>query len=210
MPVIAVIHQKGGVGKSTIACNLGVEFGNILDLDSQQSSVLFNRLRKRSNLPELNCYTANSTDDIKKIISKYQNSDKVLICDCGGFDNTWNRTVMLLANLIITPLAATSQFDIFGLQNFTKTLIEASQATGKEIITNVLVNNINVQNKGSISELQEFVKTKNNLRIFNTILHSRSDFKNSIGFGMSVIEYNSKNKAAEEMKSLIKEIKINL
>jgi len=52
-------HQKGGVGKSTIAINFAYQIQKrykdiaILDLDSQNSALLFNQLRKSENLPTI-------------------------------------------------------------------------------------------------------------------------------------------------------------
>lgn len=50
--VIAVVHQKGGVGKTTIADNIAVELSkkytvDVIDLDLQSSTIKFNERRKR-------------------------------------------------------------------------------------------------------------------------------------------------------------------
>ena len=49
---IVIAHQKGGVGKSTIATNLAVELAkkiqiSVIDLDTQKSTSYFNSLRKK-------------------------------------------------------------------------------------------------------------------------------------------------------------------
>ena len=42
--IITLAHQKGGVGKSTLATNLAAALGaDILDLDLQRSCQLWNR-----------------------------------------------------------------------------------------------------------------------------------------------------------------------
>ena len=50
--IIAISHQKGGVGKSTIAYNLSVELSkkytvNVVDLDVQQTITACNVIRSK-------------------------------------------------------------------------------------------------------------------------------------------------------------------
>ena len=55
--IVLFSHQKGGVGKSTIAINFAYQAHKkykdllVLDLDSQNSAIIFNQLRTSQNLP---------------------------------------------------------------------------------------------------------------------------------------------------------------
>lgn len=71
--LLAVKHQKGGVGKSTICFNLasilqqlnGITL-EVADLDVQQTITLNNYTRKENGLPTFNVKTFNNLEDFKK------------------------------------------------------------------------------------------------------------------------------------------------
>jgi len=205
-------HQKGGVGKSTIAINFAYQIQkkykdlSLLDLDSQNSALLFNQLREQENLHCIKCIKDEDID-FKKLISTYsKNKNNLLVIDSGGYDSDINRAALIKADLIITPVGI-SQIEIFGLQKFRKILKEASQALGKTIKTNVLLNNVDSRSKNKLKDLREYIKDKSNyFNLLDTTLHTRADYKNSYGEGLTVKEYNKKGAAQEEIKQLVKEI----
>jgi len=205
-------HQKGGVGKSTIAINFAYQIQKkykeiaILDLDSQNSALLFNQLRVSQNLPIITCYKENEIE-FEFFIKQYQNDrNNLLVIDSGGYDSDINRAALIKADIIITPVGI-SQIEIFGLQKFRKILKEASEALGTTVRTNVLLNNVDSRSKTRLKDLKEYIQEKDkHFNLLDTILYSRADYKNSYGEGLTVKEYNKKATAQDEIKSLTKEI----
>ncbi|MDQ7045415.1 MAG: ParA family protein [Sulfurimonas sp.] len=205
-------HQKGGVGKSTVAINFAYQIQKkykdlvLLDLDSQNSAILFNQLRSSQNLEIIKCVREEDIE-FDTFINKYSKNDKnLLIIDSGGYDSNINRAALVKADIIITPVGI-SQIEIFGLQKFRKILKEASKALGVTIKTNVLLNNVDSRSKNKLKDLKEYIKDKNaHFNLLESVIHTRADFKNSYGDGLTVKEYNKKGIAQEEIKELTKEI----
>jgi len=205
-------HQKGGVGKSTVAINFAYQVQKryedliLLDLDSQNSAILFNQLRTSENLKTIKCIKANDIDFNKLIKIYANNKNNLLIIGSGGYDSDINRHALIKADFIITPVGI-SQIEIFGLQKFRKILKEASKASGSSIQTNVLLNNIDKRSKSKIKDLREYIQENNeHFNLLDSILHTRADFKNSYGDGLTVKEFNKSGSATTEIKELTKEI----
>ena len=206
--IISIAHQKGGVGKSTIAFNLAVELSkkykvSVIDLDFQKSLTIFNEHRKESSLPPLNIFSFDNQKDFINFLKR--NKDDIVLIDLGGFDSDLNRIAMIASDMMITPVS-NSMIEIYGLENFKQILIDLKEVE-PEMKSFVLLNNIDPRASKAIIELQEYIQSNPNyFKLLKTIIRRRNDFIKGFELGKSVVEINNKSKASKEIKSLIKDI----
>lgn len=209
MKVISVVNQKGGVGKSTIACNLAVcalKDGKrtlLIDADPQGSSLAFRAIREADDLKAVSI----TQPTIHKDIGDFENFDLVII-DAGGRDNSLMRSAISAASkgLLLIPILP-SQYDIWAAEDTFNVLKELrvyleipAYAAFNQTIQNTTVSK-------EAKETLEELTAENNIKILETLLYSRVDYKKSISQGLGVAEYQPKSKAAEEITNLYTEIK---
>ena len=207
---IGVIHQKGGVGKTTLSCNTAVALAaqgykvKVVDLDMQKSLLYFNSLRESNGLPGLNVSGVASVAELKNIIDENNRTGGVLIIDVGGYDSELSRISAVVADLIITPVSD-SAIELVGLVSFRNILREIRKHK-KDLVASVLLNRVHVATSKSLTDIFEFVAENQEFNMMSTIIRDRADFKKAYEAGKSVIEYNAKSNAASELTALIKEI----
>lgn len=203
--IIVIAHQKGGVGKSTIAANLATELAKefsvrVVDLDLQKSLTYYNNLRGNANLEKLNIVNVASTNELKTLIN---NNQELLIIDAGGYDSDINRVAISGADVVITPVSD-SGIELVGLLAF-RGILRDVRKHRPDLTANVLLNKIHARvGNSSLNEIFSFVDNNPEFKRLNSILRDRIDYKRSFDAGKSVVEY--KSKAAEELNDLIKEI----
>jgi chromosome partitioning protein len=208
--LIVVSHQKGGVGKSTIAWNIATGLQKkyaveVVDLDVQQTLFYTNEIRKSNpKLKPLIVKRFESVNDFKMYIQG-DSDDRLSIVDVGGFDSDMARVAIASADLVITPVS-NKNFELLGLRTFENTLDDISEAINDTVVVKVLLNNINPK-KTKLDDLKEFVGKSKYFDLLDTILRTRVDYDRSVGQGKNVIEYDKSSKASSEVKSLLKELK---
>lgn len=204
--VVVVANQKGGVGKSTIACNLAVAFSKggyktlLIDADTQGSSIGFRALRQEDDIQAI----AIPSPTIHKDISKFEH--QVVIVDAGGRDTSTFRSAVLSASfgILIIPVLP-SVYDVWATEDTLKILEEARLYA--DIKAYIVINQVIKANivKEAIDVLSELASNYR-VGILNTKLHSRVSYRNSIKEGKGVLEYDDP-KAKHELRQLYEEVK---
>ena len=207
--IIAISHQKGGVGKSTIAYNIAVELNkkylvDVVDLDVQQTITACNIIRSKFKQKKLNIL---NFDNKKNFIDylKNVNEHKIVVIDTGGFDSGMNRVAIYAADLIITPVS-TEFLEVIGLEKYKKIIKEISLKINKQIKTHIILNKIH-HSQQNFGDIQDFInKSANQFTLLNSVLRRRSDFSISLSHGFSVCEFDKSSDSSKEIKKLISEI----
>lgn len=207
--ILTLSHQKGGVGKSTIAWNLAVSFSKIIptriiDLDTQRSLTVTNALRQEHNLKPIPMLHFNTAGELAEY-AEADSDDVLTIIDSGGFDSAFNRVAIIASDLLITPVSD-KPFDLMGLQKYEEILKSLSEIQGETIKTHILFNNINPAMK-RFGDLIDFVCASDHFELLIPILRQRVDIANSVGEGKSIKEYRIFSRADQEMDELFEEVK---
>ena len=207
--ILTLSHQKGGVGKSTIAWNLAVLFSKIIetriiDLDTQRSLTVTNALRQEHQLTPISMLHFNSAGELAEYAAA-DSEDVLTIIDSGGFDSAFNRVAIIASDLLITPVSD-KPFDLMGLQKYEEILKSLSEIQGEMIKTHVLFNNINPAMK-RFGDLIDFVCSSEHFELLVPILRQRVDLAHSVGEGKSIKEYRIFSRADQEMDDLFNEVK---
>jgi len=207
MKIVAVANTKGGVGKSTIACNFAIEAAkekkNILlvDSDVQGSSIGFRAMRDNDDIKALSIVTPTLHKDLPAMKSSFD----LIIIDAGGRDGQVFRSALMASDIVVIPLLP-SQYDIWAARDSLEILKEARVY---KTLTAVFLFNQVIQNTNIAKEASEALKeitNENDIKLLESTLYSRVAYKGSISRGLGVSEYEPNSKAALEVNQAYKEV----
>lgn len=207
--IITIAHNKGGVGKSTLALNIaeGIKPDLIIDQDTHTSLAIINKLR-----PEGRQFHVEHSLTKSKLIEHLKRSDDgaVILIDCGGFDSDVNRIAIAAADLLIVP-ANDDISELIGLQSFDRVLGDIAKNTGSKINAKVLMNRTH-PGRSNFTEVNRFLESASNFSRMNSIIARRKHYPDAMAKGMGVLGMvgSSYSDAGLEMKRLIAEIENEL
>ena len=210
--IISILQIKGGVGKSTLATNIGVAFSHdnlkvkIIDCDIRQrtcSKWASRRNEYHSDKPKI--LSSIQVDDLKNSVFEDSKNCDVVIIDVQGSDSKSLRTSLLTSDIVYVPFAP-SQNDIEVMEEIAELLeetkIQNSQRKTFYILNNCSVHYLDQMSSDADKFLEEYISI---IEPSKVKVHHRKIYKLSSSEGIGVIE-SSDIKAKEEILNLKKEI----
>lgn len=201
MFTIALLSQKGGTGKTTIACALAVEAEEanepavLIDLDPQGSASAWGDLRTK----EGPLVTPTPASRLERVIDAARSSGAArVVIDTPPQTGDAALSAGRMADLIIVPChPATADLHAIG------TTIDIATIAHKPVI--VVINGALVKHPSN-DEAREAIRTYH-VQACPVILHQRIDHQHAFTAGLSATELAPQGKAAGEVRELEKWIR---
>lgn len=192
--IITIAHQKGGVGKSTLALNLAVCFQDQLNVALVDTDLQGSIADLKDDLPELSIIQEDNFENIKKL-----NHDLIII-DTPPYLSNRLPDLFLISDYVLIPTKA-GFFDVMAIRS-TIALVKEAQKKHRQLNAGIVLNMIK-HRSGITAEVQELLKSFDML-LLNTIIHDRVSFTRSPITGGVLSGDDSK--AKEEITTLAEEI----
>jgi chromosome partitioning protein len=200
MRTIALVTQKGGAGKTTLAATIAVaaiETGEkviALDLDPQGSLAAWGDDRT-ADAPAVDTLPADRVAQLSQVLAALEGQGFTLaILDCAGIASTSANLAMKAADLCIIPTRPT-RLDI----RATKPTIEALMGLKRPFA--FVLNQCPPTPRGSRA-----AEAAMGLALMGALLEpkvtQRADFQDALAAGQGVTEYAPHGKAADEARQL--------
>ena len=205
MQILAIVSQKGGCGKTTLAVHLAAFARQqglhpaLVDLDPQASAFKWNARRgeQDEHSPKLDATQGNA--DKLAYFKKLGDDNRIdlLILDTAPHSNRDAALAAQIADAVLIPCRPAT----FDLDAMVSTL-EIVRATGKPA---AIVLNAARRGKRKVAEAREALEGIG-ATVLQTVVHDWVALEDALTDGRAVHEYDPEGKAAEEVALLYRDI----
>jgi len=203
--IIGILNQKGGVGKTTLSINLATAFALrdqrvlLVDADPQGSSLAWSAVRSEPPLfPVVGMPKASLHKDLPELAENYD----LVIIDGAPRVNEIARSAIMASDLVLIPVQP-SPVDVWATDEIVRLIIEAQ--TYRPDIRGAFVINRKIANTAIGRDVAKAFG-EHPFPVMKSVISQRVAFAESFTQGLSVMESAAGGSAAEEIKTLIREI----
>ena len=205
MPVIALVGNKGGAGKTTLCINLASGLHRrvptiVLDADPQRSSSQWRELTERDNLVEV----VDAVDDVVGTVRQYRDHYDCVVIDCPpSVQSEQTRQALTCSDLALVPVLP-SPLDLWASVHVEKEL-EWARSVNPGIKALLVVNQLEARTR--LSRVVQDALAEITLPVAKTSISRRMAYRNAMLQGCSVLDAGaSASEAARDINKLVEEV----
>lgn len=209
--IIAVLNQKGGVGKTTIAMQLAGTLANmgfrtmVVDADRQGSATRWAAASPDDRrFPAAICGLSAAGDKVHREVKKYIDDFDVIVVDCPpSVDSTVPSSALLVADLALVPIipSPTDLWAAVGVRELLSNVSDINETLQARLVPNMCQPNTEVTRE-ALDLLREF-----KIPITDTKLCLRTAHRQSAALGGTVHDLGTRaGEAINEVNNLTYEV----
>lgn len=205
MPVIALVGNKGGAGKTTLCINLASglhrRFNTVLlDADPQRSSLQWREIAGREDLVEV----VDTVENLDAVLGHYRETYHWVVIDCPpSVHSPQTRQALTHSDLAVIPILP-SPLDLWASVHVEEEL-EQARAGNPGLRALVVINQLEPRTR--LSQLMGSALAEIDLPVAHTAICRRMVYRNAMLRGCSVLESGAvAKKATDEIERLINEV----
>ena len=210
--IVAVLAEKGGVGKTVIATNLaGMRAREsrstlLVNADRQGSADLWARYREGTDLPRVECISQYGPALGRFLETRVDRYDDVIV-DLGPRAGVEMTDALAIADVAVIPVRPCA-FDVYTMRLVDNIVLEAQEHNrglkALALINQASTNHLN-QEAGQTREL--ILASCSGMQVASTIVGNRVAFQRASSVGQTVAEFaRSTDRGVHEMADLYKEV----
>jgi chromosome partitioning protein len=206
-PLILVVGGvKGGIGKSTIAINLGFEWmlrgrrSLLIDADPQGTTLTLANVAAEAGVVAPTVIAMG--DNIRQAVPDLAKAAEVTIIDTAGRLGKRFGSALMVADVALLPCRP-NPADIWALAD-TVDAVQAAQALRPELLAYIVLNGVEVRTTLSRDARENIAAA--GLPVLTTRLFQRVAFAEACATGKGVTAYQPKSPAAAEIRALVDEL----
>lgn len=205
MPIIALVGNKGGAGKTTLSVNLAAGLARqtttaVVDADPQGSAYQWSAFYESENTIPVYQATEDLNDMARQLLEQYQ----YVIFDCPpSVHAPQTKSVLEFGDTAVIPVQP-SPVDLWATIHIEEAVTSAREVN-PALRALLVINQLEIRT--TLSRLVREALSEISLPVADTALRRRAIYRNSALEGKSIFDMGRRGEdAAEELKQLIQEI----
>jgi chromosome partitioning protein len=207
VPVIALLNQKGGVGKTTLSVHLATALADgrkvlLVDADPQGSALDWSAQREIEKAPARFPVIGLPKETLHRELAPISLDYEWVVIDGPPRVNKIARSAVVASDFVIIPVQP-SPFDIWAAEDVEEIIHECA-AIKPDLVTRFLINRL-ILNTTLGNEVQVEL-AKRPFPSFRTAIRNRQEYAKAARTGLTALETEPHGPAADEVRAWTAEI----
>jgi chromosome partitioning protein len=205
MPIVALVGNKGGTGKTTLCVNLAAVLSRaaptiILDADPQGSSLQWRELAESDGTVAV----VNAVDDVESVVRSSHREHGYIVIDCPpSVHAVQTARVLSMCDVALIPVQP-SPLDIWATVHI-EDKVEEAQRINPGLRAVLVINQLEPRTK--LSQLMRQALAELRLPVAQTAIRRRVAYRSSVLDGRTVMDTGTRGSAAaDDIRQLIEEV----